>query len=166
MTRTLAAALALLIIPAACVTSHTPVQAPPVAARPADPPIFVRSIRIAATDVPSAAEFYKKAFGMHEIRRIEGETFLEIVLNTGATVEAARANPRAPIVLMTRPKDLQVGAMANLILNVADMEAAIASVQAAGGTLFRAPQRSGAAGATYAFVKDPEGNQVELLTAR
>jgi predicted enzyme related to lactoylglutathione lyase len=127
--------------------------------------VFVRAIRMAATDPEAVAGFYKRAFGMHEIRRINGQGFVEIVLNSGATADEARASPRAPIVIMTRPKDLQVGAMASLLLNVADLDASIAAVQAAGGVLFRPPQ-GGASGLRYAFVKDPEGNQVELLTAR
>jgi predicted enzyme related to lactoylglutathione lyase len=172
MTRLVAIALLGLMVPlAGCVTASAPAMpartsemATPAVARPADPPIFVRSFRLAATDPETVAGFYKAAFGMHEIRRITGQGFIEIVLNSGATVEAARANPRAPIVLMTRPKDLQVGAMAGVILNVADMSSAIASVKAAGGTVFREPQKT-QSGASYAFIKDPEGNQIELLTA-
>ncbi len=127
--------------------------------------IFIRSVRIAATDVPAIADFYAKAFGMREIRRLEFPNLLEIIMNSGDSVAEAAANPHAPLVIMTRPEGHAVGTMAAVILSVPDMEAAIASVEAAGGTLFR-PAQSLADGTVFAFVKDPEGNQVELLLAR
>ena len=52
--------------------------------------------------------------------------------------------------------------MASLILNVSSLEKAIESVKANGGTLMQAPQKS-TEGLNYAFVKDPDGNQIELL---
>jgi predicted enzyme related to lactoylglutathione lyase len=52
--------------------------------------------------------------------------------------------------------------MASLILGVPDLDKAIASVKANGGTLMRPPSKSGE-GLSYAFVKDPDGNQIELL---
>lgn len=128
--------------------------------------VFVRSVRVAATDPVKAAVFYEKAFGMSEVRRIEFPTLIEIVINAGATKEAAAANPHAPIVIMTRPKDLKdLAPMANIILSVSDLDKTIAAVEAAGGTLFRKTNKL-ADGTTFAFVKDPEGNQVELLLAR
>jgi len=54
--------------------------------------------------------------------------------------------------------------MASLILGVPDLDKAIASVKASGGTLMRPPSKSGE-GLSYAFVKDPDGNQIELLMA-
>lgn len=132
---------------------------------PEIPDIHVRAIRMPATDVPGMAEFYKNAFGMHEIRRLGGGAFLEIVLNTGDTVEEATANPKAPIVLMTRPERMgETPPMAYLLFNVPDMDRAIAAVEDAGGKLLR-PTATTATGTTYAFVTDPEGNQVELLLA-
>ena len=58
-----------------------------------------------------------------------------------------------PIVIATRPKDAVAGAMASLILEVPDLDRAIASVKASGGTLMRPPSKSGE-GLSYAFVKD------------
>jgi predicted enzyme related to lactoylglutathione lyase len=54
------------------------------------------------------------------------------------------------------------GAMASLILDVPDLEKTIESVKANGGTLMRPAAKSGE-GLTYAFVKDPDGNQIELM---
>ena len=53
--------------------------------------------------------------------------------------------------------------MASLILQVPDLDRAIKSVQANGGALMR-PAAKSAEGLNYAFVKDPDGNQIELVT--
>jgi catechol 2,3-dioxygenase-like lactoylglutathione lyase family enzyme len=66
------------------------------------------------------------------------------------------------IVIATRPKDAPAGAMASLILEVPNLDKAIESAKAAGGTLMRPPAKSGE-GLNYAFAKDPDGNQIELV---
>ena len=125
--------------------------------------INVRSVRVLATDPEAIATFYAKAFGMSETRRpANTATFKEIVLNSGSTAEKAKMATTTPIVIATRPKDAPAGAMASLILGVPDLDKAIASVKANGGTLMRPPAKSGE-GLSYAFVKDPDGNQIELL---
>ena len=50
------------------------------------------------------------------------------------------------------------------ILEVPSLEKAIESVQANGGTLMRPAAKSGD-GLRYAFLKDPDGNQIELVEA-
>ena len=127
-----------------------------------DGSIRVRAIRVLATDPESLAAFYQKAFGMSETGRpMNTPTFKEIVINSGSTPELARKASATPIVLATRPKDAPAGALAALILEVPDLEKAIETVKASGGTLLRPPNK--AAGLLYAFVKDPDGNQIELL---
>ncbi|HEY2150213.1 MAG TPA: VOC family protein [Vicinamibacterales bacterium] len=125
--------------------------------------IHVRSVRVLATDPERLAAFYEKAFGMSETRRpANTATFKEIALNSGATPELARKSPTTGIVIATRPKDAPAGAMASLILDVPDLDKAIASATSSGGTLMRPPGVS-AEGLHYAFVKDPDGNQIELV---
>ena len=127
-----------------------------------DGSIRVRAIRVLATDPESLAAFYQKAFGMSETGRpMNTPTFKEIVINSGSTPELARKASTTPIVLATRPKDAPAGALATLILEVPDLEKAIETVKASGGTLLRPPNK--APGLLYAFVKDPDGNQIELL---
>lgn len=125
--------------------------------------IRVRSIRVLATDPEALANFYKKAFGMSETRRpVDSPTFKEIVINAGSTVELARKATSAPIVIATRPKDAPAGAMAALIVQVPDLDDAIALAKAAGATVLRGPNKSGE-GLGFAFLKDPDGNQFELV---
>jgi predicted enzyme related to lactoylglutathione lyase len=124
--------------------------------------IRVRSIRVLATDPEAIATFYKKAFGMSEIRRVgDSPTFKEIIINAGSTPELARKAVTTAIVIATRPKDAPAGAMASLILEVPDLNKAIEAVKANGGTLMRPPGKSG--DLMFAFLKDPDGNQVELV---
>jgi predicted enzyme related to lactoylglutathione lyase len=133
------------------------------AAAAQDGGIQVRSVRVLANDPEAIASFYEKAFGMSETRRAANTaTFKEIIINSGSTVDMAKKSTSTPIVIATRPKDAPAGAMASLILGVPDLDKAIASAKASGGTLLRGPSKSGE-GLNYAFVKDPDGNQIELV---
>jgi predicted enzyme related to lactoylglutathione lyase len=125
--------------------------------------IRVRSIRVLATNPEAVATFYEKAFGMSETRRpANTATFKEIVINSGSTPDIAKTATATPIVIATRPRNAPSGAMASLILGVPDLDKAIESVKLNGGTLLRPPAKS-AEGLDFAFVKDPDGNQIELL---
>jgi predicted enzyme related to lactoylglutathione lyase len=128
--------------------------------------ISVRSIRVLANDAEASALFYEKAFGMSETRRpINTATFKEIVINSGSTPNMARGASTTPIVIATkRAKDAPVSSMAALILDVPDMDKAIAAVVAAGGKGGK-PAKSGE-GLTYCMVADPDGTPIELLLRR
>lgn len=126
--------------------------------------ITVRSVRVLATDVDALAKFYSEAFGMSETRRpVDTPTFKEIVLNSGSTPDVAKKATSTPIVIATRAKaGPPAGGMAALIVEVPDMDKAIARATAAGAKLMR-PVAKSAEGLSYAFLTDPDGNQFELL---
>jgi predicted enzyme related to lactoylglutathione lyase len=125
--------------------------------------IQLRSVRVLAADPEEAATFYEKAFGMSETRRpVNSATFKEIVINSGSTAEIAKRATSTPLVIATRPKDAVAPAMAAVIFNVPDMDRAINAVKAAGGSVVRPASKSGA-DLTFAMVKDPDGNQIELV---
>jgi predicted enzyme related to lactoylglutathione lyase len=128
--------------------------------------VSVRSIRVLANDAEASAKFYEKAFGMSETRRpVDTATFKEIVINSGSTSEKAKAAKSTPIVIATkRAKDAPAPSMAALILDVPDMDKAIAAVVAAGGK-GGTPNKSGE-GLTYTMVADPDGNPIELLLGK
>jgi predicted enzyme related to lactoylglutathione lyase len=126
--------------------------------------IRVRSIRVLATDPEAIATFYQKAFGMSETSRpVNSPTFKEIIINSGSTPDLAKKATSTPIVIATRPKDAPAGAMAALILQVPNLDKAIEAAKAAGATLLR-PASKTESGLGFAFLKDPDGNQVELVT--
>jgi predicted enzyme related to lactoylglutathione lyase len=125
--------------------------------------VRVRSIRVLATDPEAIATFYQKAFGMSETSRpVNTATFKEIIINSGSTVEMAKKATSTPIVIATRPKDAQAGAMAALILQVPDIDKAVEKAKAAGATVLRPPNKT-ADGLGFVFLKDPDGNQIELV---
>lgn len=127
-------------------------------------PIRVWGVRVLATDADALAAFYAKTFGLSEVARpVDSATTTEVILNVGATPGIARKATTTPIVIFTRPASAPAGAMASLILSVADLEKTIEAVKANGGTLMRAPNRNAVMNLSYAFVKDPDGNQIELI---
>ncbi len=55
--------------------------------------VSVNSTRITATDVLAAGEFYKAAFGMQEVNRLDLQGgAIELFLNFGSTYQAALEN--------------------------------------------------------------------------
>ncbi len=129
-----------------------------------DAPARVWGVRVLATDVETLAAFYAKTFGLSEVARpVNSATTKEVILNVGATPDIARRATTAPLVIYTRPATAPAGAMASLILGVANLENTIEAVKANGGTLMRGPGRNAVMNLSYAFVKDPDGNQIELI---
>ena len=124
----------------------------------------VWGVRVLATDVEAIATFYAKTFGMSEVARpVNSATAKEIVLNVGQTPDIAKKATTAPIVIYTRPASAPAGAMASLIIAVADLDKALEAVKVNGGTVMRPPNRNAVMNLSFAFVKDPDGNQIELI---
>lgn len=125
----------------------------------------VRAARVSATDVPKTAIFYQTVFGLKEVRVVErdGKPY-ESIMNYGATVEEATASKATKVVIILRAKDAPAPSVSNLIFEVTNMEATIAKAVKAGGSQSRpiAPSTTGP-GARYAFIKDPAGNEIELI---
>jgi predicted enzyme related to lactoylglutathione lyase len=124
--------------------------------------IRVRGIRVLAIDPEAVAGFYERTFGMSETRRpVNTDRFKEIMINSGANPELAKAATGTPIIIATRPKDAPTSAMASLILDVPDIEKTVELVKANGGTLMRPISKF--ENLRVAMVKDPDGNQIELV---
>jgi predicted enzyme related to lactoylglutathione lyase len=125
--------------------------------------VTLNSVRVAAKDTEALAKFYKAAFGMEEVNRIAGGGGPEIFLNFGATVDAAKANKGVPVVLMHRDADGLKDPVAHVIFNVTDMNATVAAIKAAGGTMAGDPRPFGNTGIVIGIAIDPVGNQIELI---
>src|SRR5438132_9816732 len=78
--------------------------------------VTLNSVRIGAKDTVALAKFYQTAFGMQEVNRIDAAGGPEIFVNFGATVDAAKANKGAPIVIMHRDSDDLKDPIAHVIL--------------------------------------------------
>jgi predicted enzyme related to lactoylglutathione lyase len=125
--------------------------------------ISLNAVRVGAKDVATVAKFYQTAFGMHEVQRITGPNMLEIMLNFGATPEAAKANTGSQVVIMSRAADDGVDKLAHVIFTVTDAVAVAKAAKAAGATMEREPFEYNKTGIWIAMLIDPAGNHIELL---
>jgi predicted enzyme related to lactoylglutathione lyase len=124
--------------------------------------ISLNAARVGAKDVAALAGFYEAAFDLKEVKRLELPEMLEIMMNFGDTVEAAKANPAAQVVIMPKSDTDGKDSIAHIIFNAADVKAAAEKVKAAGGTIVREPVAM-EDGVIFCFVADPDGNLIELL---
>ena len=136
-------------------------------ALPAMADVSLNGVRVGAKDVAAVAKFYQAAFGMQEVQRIQNPQMLEVMLNFGATPEAAKATRAArdgaDIVLMSRPSDDVKDDMPHVVLNVTDMAATVKALKAAGGKMERDPFEFGKSGIFIGMAIDPAGNHIELI---
>src|ERR1700736_309997 len=63
------------------------------------------SVRIEAKDTIALARFYQEVFGMQEVSRVVNPGGVEVFVNFGATVEAAKANKNPLMILFHRDSD-------------------------------------------------------------
>jgi predicted enzyme related to lactoylglutathione lyase len=143
------------IVAAACVALHVS------SAAHAD--VTLNSVRIPAADTVALARFYQSAFGMQEVNRIDVPGGPEIFVNFGATMDAAKANKSLPIVIMHRASDATKDPIAHVILNVSDMNATVAAIKAAGGSMDGDPRPFRNTGVVIGIAVDPAGNRIELI---
>jgi predicted enzyme related to lactoylglutathione lyase len=125
--------------------------------------VTLNGVRIGAKDVAALARFYQSAFGMHEVQRIQTPQFLEVMLDFGATADAARANTGADVVIMQRAADDGVDTLAHVVFTVIDMDTVVKAVKAAGGRMERDPFVFGDTGIRIGMGIDPAGNHFELI---
>jgi len=121
------------------------------------------SVRIEAKDTIVLAKFYQAVFGMQEVSRVVNPGGIEIFVNFGATVEAAKANKNPRMILFHRDSDDLKDPTTHVIFSVKDLTATVAAIRAAGGTMTRDPRPFGNAGTILGFAIDPAGNRIELI---
>ena len=90
--------------------------------------VTLNAARVGAEDVAALAQFYESAFGLKEVNRLEFPGMIEIMLNFGDTMAAAKANPGAEIVIMHRDSNALEDPVPHLIFNVSDVAATAASI--------------------------------------
>jgi predicted enzyme related to lactoylglutathione lyase len=125
--------------------------------------VTLNSARVGAEDVLALEKFYMTAFGMQEVQRIPMGAQPEVMLNFGATVEAAKANTAAQVVIMHRDSNALNDSVPHIIFNVTDITKTVAAIKAAGGKMNREPFAYGNGGMMIGIAVDPAGNQLELI---
>jgi predicted enzyme related to lactoylglutathione lyase len=133
-----------------------------LAAAAAHAGVTLNSARVAGEDPIALGKFYEAAFGLKEVNRLTFPSGAELFLNFGDTVDAAKANRAAQIVIM-QAKPTAADAVAHLIFNVTDAAATAAAVKAAGGKMDGDPKPFGNTGLIIGFAIDPAGNRIELI---
>ncbi len=124
----------------------------------------LRSTRVSAPDVAKTAQFYQATFGLKEVRRIDRDGALfEVIMNYGATTEAAAASTATKLVVIKRAEGAPAPSVSNLIFGVKNLDDVIARSTKAGGTVSRPANTSATTGSKVAFVRDPAGNEIELI---
>jgi predicted enzyme related to lactoylglutathione lyase len=121
------------------------------------------SVRIEAKDTIALARFYQAVFGMLEVNRVVNPRGIEVFVNFGATVEAAKANKNPRMILFHRDSDDVKDPTTHVIFSVKDMAATVAAIKAAGGTMTGDPRPFGNTGTILGFAIDPAGNRLELI---
>ncbi len=124
--------------------------------------VTLNAARVGGSDVAALAKFYEAAFGLQEVNRLSFPGNLEIMLNFGDSVATAKADTAAQIVIMHRAAKL-TDPVPHLILNVSDLAATSAAVEAAGGKMDGKPRTFGNTGIMIGFAIDPAGNRIELI---
>jgi predicted enzyme related to lactoylglutathione lyase len=125
--------------------------------------VAINAIRVCAQDPVALAKFYEAAFGMSETLRLDSPQGTEVILNFGSTVDAAKANKNAPIVISKHASDEPKDQTAHLILFVADLNATVAAIKAAGGSVENEPRDINYKGYVIGVALDPVGNRIEIL---
>ncbi len=125
--------------------------------------VSLMAARLGAQDVAALAKFYQAAFGLKEVNRLEFGGQIEVMLNFGASVQDARGNSNAQLVIMHRDSDSIADPVPHVIFNVTDMSATVAAIKVAGGKLDGEPRPFGNSGMLIGLATDPAGNRLELI---
>jgi len=128
----------------------------------APPAVVLTAARVGGMDVPALAKFYEDAFGLKETRRLEFPGNMEIFLNFGDSVDAAKASTSPQILVMHRAEELK-DPVPHLLFDVTDVTATAAAVKAAGGKMEGDPRPFGNSGMMIGVAIDPAGNRIELI---
>lgn len=124
--------------------------------------VTLNSARVVGKDAVALGKFYEAAFGLKEVNRLTFPKGVELFLNFGDSVDGAKANAAAQIVIM-QSEAPEKDTVAHLIFNVTDAAATAAAVKAAGGTMDREPMPFGNTGVVIGIAADPAGNRIELI---
>ena len=125
--------------------------------------VTLNSARVAGPDVEVLGKFYQAAFGLKEVNRLTFPGGAELFFNFGDSVDTAKANTSAQIVIMHTDGPGAKDAVPHLIFNVTDAAATASAVKAAGGMMDGDPKPFGNSGMIIGFAIDPAGNRIELI---
>jgi predicted enzyme related to lactoylglutathione lyase len=128
----------------------------------AEAAVTLNSARVGGPDVEALGKFYASAFGLKEVNRLTTPGGPELFFNFGDSVDAAKANTAAQIVIMHADANAN-DSVPHLIFNVTDAAATADAVKKAGGKMASEPKPFGNTGIVIGIAVDPAGNRIELI---
>jgi catechol 2,3-dioxygenase-like lactoylglutathione lyase family enzyme len=129
----------------------------------------VHHTSLSVADLDAQRAWYQRALGLHEVIEefhLDEPPVRTVVLRSTSGVRlelierAGASRTRAYVDPLDAASTLGFGHWA---VSVRDLDAAFAAVIAAGGTGVWPPAAAVQPGARFAYVKDPEGNLIELI---
>ncbi len=116
--------------------------------------------KLIVADLAKSAAFYTAAFGLIKMHRLDAEILGRAV--SELVFQSTYAG--GPMLILAQFHDAKQAAANELILGFAtqDMEACLARVEQAGGTLAEPVREISEANMRVAFLKDPEGHIVQV----
>jgi catechol 2,3-dioxygenase-like lactoylglutathione lyase family enzyme len=141
--------------------------------------VGVSHLGLCVSDLPRALAFWRDALGFREGKRLDvsgdlAETLLGLHDLDLRAVFLERDGLRLELLHYAapghrgagEPRPMNALGYTHLSLRVADLDAALAAVEAAGGRVLRATRvREPSSGRGAVFVTDPDGTRVELVDA-
>ena len=124
--------------------------------------VTLNAARVGGPDVEALGKFYAAAFGLKEINRLPMRDGPELFFNFGDSVDAAKANTAAQVVIMHADANAN-DSVPHLIFNVTDAAATADAVKKAGGKMASEPKPFGNTGIVIGIAVDPAGNRIELI---
>jgi len=129
----------------------------------------VHHTSLSVADLDAQRAWYQRALGLHEVIeefQLEEPAVRTVVLRSGSGVRlelierAGAGRDRVYADPLDAAKTLGFGHWA---VSVRDLDAAFDAIVAAGGVAVWPPADAVQPGARFAYVKDPEGNLIELI---
>ena len=126
---------------------------------------------LCARDLERVTGWYKRVFGFQETHRFELPGYVGVpaelmYLRLGNMQLEVFGNPEAAIARpepMSFPETIGYTGFQHFCVRVDDMDATIAALEAAAIPIFLGPNTNDVLGRTFIHIKDPEGNDCEIV---
>lgn len=131
--------------------------------------LAVHHTSLSVADLDAQRTWYQQALGLHDVieeYQLDDPAVRTVVLQSGSGVRLELIERSGASRTRTFADPLDAAAtlgFGHWAVSVRDLDAAFAAITAAGGSGVWPPAAAVQPGARFAYVKDPEGNLIELI---